>query len=62
MPRVRENEVPPVHYLTALGMKKRSHSLVSFSTYLNKGFALRQHARQMADARQGPEISPASVS
>jgi hypothetical protein len=43
-------------------MKKRSHSLVSFSTYLNKGFALRQHARQMADARQGPEISPASVS
>jgi len=42
-------------------MKEKSHSLASFSTYLNKGFDLRQHARQMADARQGPEISPASV-
>jgi hypothetical protein len=42
-------------------MKERSHSLASFTTYLNKGFALRLHARQMADARQGPEISPASV-
>ena len=42
-------------------MKERSHSLLSFTTYLNKGFDLRQHARQMSDARQGPEISPASV-
>ena len=42
-------------------MKERSHSLVSFSTYLNKGFAVRRHAAQMADARTDPEISPASV-
>ena len=42
-------------------MKERSHSLVSFSTYLNKGFDLRRHAAQMADARSDPEISPASV-
>src|SRR5215469_16908641 len=42
-------------------MKERSHSLVSFSTYLNKGFDLRLHARQMSDARLHPEISPASV-
>jgi hypothetical protein len=42
-------------------MKERSHSLVSFSTYLNKGFALRRHAAQMSDARTDPEISPASV-
>lgn len=42
-------------------MKERSHSLVSFTAYLNKGFDLRLRARQMADARQGPEISPASV-
>jgi hypothetical protein len=42
-------------------MKERICSLASFSTYLNKGFALRRHARQMADARTDPEISPASV-
>ena len=42
-------------------MKERSHSLASFSTYLNKGFDLRRHAAQMADARTDPEISPPSV-
>jgi len=42
-------------------MKERSHSLVSFTTYLNKGFDLRLHARRMSDARTDPEISPASV-
>lgn len=42
-------------------MKDRSHSLPSFSTWLNKGFRLRDHARQMADARVDPEIAPASV-
>lgn len=42
-------------------MKDRACSLLSFSTYLNKGFHLRQYARQMADARTDPEISPASV-
>jgi hypothetical protein len=42
-------------------MKDRVHSLCSFSTYLNKGFDLRAHARQMADARTNPEISPRSV-
>src|SRR5208283_3848406 len=42
-------------------MKERTCSLLSFSTYLNQGFDLRRHARQMADARTDPEISPASV-
>ena len=42
-------------------MKERTCSLHSFSTYLNKRFDLRRHARQMADARTAPEISPASV-
>jgi hypothetical protein len=42
-------------------MKDRSHSLLSFTTYLNKCFDLRFHARRMADARRAPEISPASV-
>ena len=42
-------------------MKERSHSLVSFTTYLNQGFDLRLHAAQMSDARQNPEISPPSV-
>jgi hypothetical protein len=42
-------------------MKDRTHSLPSFSAYLNKGFDLRWHARQMADSRRHPEISPASV-
>jgi hypothetical protein len=35
-------------------MKDRTCSLLSFSTYLNKGFRLRQHARQMSDARAVP--------
>jgi len=42
-------------------MKERTCSLLSFSTYLNKGFDLHRHARQMSDARLNPEISPASV-
>lgn len=42
-------------------MKDRTHSLPSFSTWLNKGFHLRQHASQMRDARTQPELSPASV-
>ena len=42
-------------------MKDRTHSLPSFSAWLNKGFDLRQHAAQMTDARLHPEISPASV-
>ena len=42
-------------------MKEKLHTLPSFSNYLNKGFALRAHAQQMADARTDPEISPASV-
>jgi hypothetical protein len=42
-------------------MKERTCSLLAFSAYLNKGFALRRHARQMSDARTDPEISPASV-
>jgi hypothetical protein len=42
-------------------MKERTCSLLSFSTYLKKCFALRPHARQMSDARTDPEISPPSV-
>lgn len=42
-------------------MKDRTHTLPSFSTWLNKGFDLRSHARQMTDARTDPEISPSSV-
>jgi len=42
-------------------MKDRTHSLPSFATYLNKGFALREHAADMRDARQNPVISPSSV-
>ena len=42
-------------------MKERAHSLPSFSAWLNKGFDLRAHATQMADARTDPEISPSSV-
>jgi hypothetical protein len=42
-------------------MKESSHSLPSFSACLNKGFALRAHASRRADARTGPDISPASV-
>ena len=41
--------------------EREKHSLPSFSAYLNKGFALRQHASNMRDARQDPEISPSSV-
>ena len=39
----------------------RTHSLPSFSAWLNKGFDLRKHAAQMKDARRDPDISPASV-
>src|SRR5215469_3526607 len=42
-------------------MKDRTHSLPSFSTWLNQVFDLRAHAAQMADSRLDPEISPASV-
>jgi hypothetical protein len=42
-------------------MKERAHSLPSFSAWLNKGFELRAHATQMADARTDPEISPSSI-
>jgi Transposase DDE domain len=42
-------------------MKERAHSLPSFSAWLNKGFDLRVHADQMADARIDPEIAPASI-
>jgi hypothetical protein len=42
-------------------MKVTTHSLPSFSTYLNKGFDLRAHAGQMSDARHNPDISPCSV-
>jgi hypothetical protein len=42
-------------------MKDRAHSLSSFSAWLNKGFDLRAHAAQMADARTDPEISPSSI-
>src|SRR6201988_1511152 len=42
-------------------MKDRAHTLPSFSTWLNKGFDLRSHAREMTDARTDPEISPSSV-
>jgi hypothetical protein len=42
-------------------MKVRTHSLPSFSAYLNKGFDLRSHARQMSDARTAPKISAPSV-
>ena len=42
-------------------MKEESHSLPSFSAWLNKGFDLRGHARRMTDARTEPEISASSV-
>jgi hypothetical protein len=44
-----------------MSMKERTHQLSSFNRYLNKGFALRQHAAAMRDARHDPEISPSSV-
>lgn len=47
--------------ITVITMKERTHSLPSFSTYLNKGFDLRGHARRMSDARHDHDISPASV-
>lgn len=42
-------------------MKDGTHSLPSFSTWLNKCFDLRGHALQMSDSRQNPDIAPASV-
>ena len=42
-------------------MRERTHSLPSFSTYLNKGFDLRSHSSRMTDARTNPEIAPSSV-
>lgn len=42
-------------------MKDITHSLPSFSAYLNKGFDLRAHAGRMRDARHAPDISPGSV-
>jgi DDE family transposase len=42
-------------------MKDKTHSLPSFSAWLNKGFDLRAHAARMSDARTDPEISPSSV-
>jgi hypothetical protein len=42
-------------------MKAKTHSLPSFSTYVNKGFALRDHAGKMRDARHDPDISPFSI-
>lgn len=42
-------------------MKDRTHSLCSFSAYLNKGFDLRGHADRMSDARTNPEISARSI-
>ena len=42
-------------------MKDRTHSLSSFSTYLNKRFDLRGQARQMSDARTDPDISASTV-
>jgi hypothetical protein len=42
-------------------MKDRTGSRLSFSTYRNKGFHLRPHARQMWDARTDPEISPTRI-
>ena len=42
-------------------MKERTHSLPSFSAWLNKGFDLRAQAARMADARTDPEISPSSI-
>jgi len=42
-------------------MKDRTHSLPSFSTWLNRAFDLRAHAAQMTDSRIDPQISPASV-
>ena len=42
-------------------MKEGVHSLPPFSAYLKKGFNLRTHASQMADARQDPDITPSSV-
>jgi hypothetical protein len=47
--------------LAVLGMKDRSHSLPSFTAWLNKCFHLREHASRMTDARIDPEISPSSV-
>jgi len=42
-------------------MKERTHSLPSFTLWLNKGFDLRSHAGRMSDARTDPQITPSSV-
>lgn len=42
-------------------MKDRSHSLPSFTTWINKCFHFRDHVRGLTDARVDPEISPQSV-
>ena len=42
-------------------MKESAHSLLSFSTYINKVFQFRSHLEPLADARLDPEISPQSV-
>jgi len=44
-----------------LRVNHRTHSLPSFSAWLNKGFDFRVHAAQMSDSRIDPEISPPSV-
>jgi len=38
-----------------------THSLRSFSEYLNKVFHFRDHLPQLSDARHDPEISPQAV-
>jgi len=60
-PSGQGNEGRRLACLAALRMKERAHSLSSFSAWLNKGFDLRAHATQMADARTDPEISPSSI-
>jgi len=42
-------------------MKERTHSLPSFSVYLNKGFRFRDLVARLTDARHDPEISPQSI-
>ena len=42
-------------------MKAKTHSLPSFSTYLNKAFDFRSHLDQLSDARHDPDISPQSI-
>jgi hypothetical protein len=42
-------------------MKERTHTLPSFSAYLNKAFHLRDLVARLTDARHDPEISPQSI-